>query len=815
MRRFLLISLLILLGSAVDAQTSRVLLGRVISDGSDRANQTSKSVLDGSTSTVFNSDLTSHAWVGLDLNKRHVITGIKWLNAVNENEDGVRADRFAIFEGANRPDFFDAIPLYMVTDDSNADNADVVVTRGFRYVRFVAPNGSTGNLAELRFLGFESEGADSLFYQPTNLPLVVLHTETGLDPKDTYTKQEASASVIYVSKTGKSKIVGDTVVCNLRGRGNDSWNELKGSLRIKYDKKVEMPYGAGKFKKWVLLGNLDEKTLMRNTLAFDLSRRLEMEYTPYCQPVDVVMNGEFKGTYMLCDQPEAKKHRVNLNAPKAAEGEEAEESNGYFYEYDGNSKYELYDLAAWHNATPEEQAQNDLGFYTDRYEDLFTKDTRPGNPVTIKSPQEDDLTQEQFDYLKSWVNAHENEIYHKTEKMEEVVDFESFARYFLVNEMAGNTDAFYELYQYKKHDDEKVYFGPCWDFDLAFSNDGRVYDVVNNPNMRDWLTLNGGTLIEGWTPFNGPRRGHMKDFVNALLSKDKVNQAMREIWAYARTNDYLSNDTLQALVNEYAELLDQSQTLNFQRWPYLGVDIHMNYDSDQAATYQAQVDRVRSFIKARMTFMDRKLSLGSLKSVTLTVPAEKWTTVYLPYSFVVPEGLDLYTVVPGDEEHVFGMEKVTIARPNRPYLVNGEPGKYTLNGYLLPKTDLQENGLLTGCAENHSAPAHTFVLRNGEDGVGFYLVHRNENVVVNATKAYMTLPTEISDLAASISLDGQIVSGIAQLMSDASDVVRVYNMEGRLLYAGKKSVSDASLKEQLGTGIFLITNGSNTRKVIL
>ena len=66
----------------------------------------------------------------------------------------------------------------------------------------------------------------------------------------------------------------------------------------------EQPAAApapAKEKKWTLINNYGDKTLMRNILAFEVSRRVGLGYTPFCHPVDVIVNGEYRGCYQLCD----------------------------------------------------------------------------------------------------------------------------------------------------------------------------------------------------------------------------------------------------------------------------------------------------------------------------------------------------------------------------------------------------------------------------------------------------------------------------------------------------------------------------------
>ena len=120
-------------------------------------------------------------WVGLDLGEPYVITRVGYTASGSQGADRML---LSLFEGANSPDFMDALPLYFISEkptNGTYTTADVNVSRGFRYVRYVGPNDVRCNIAELEFYGYEGEGDDSKFYQITNLPTVSIHTYNGND----------------------------------------------------------------------------------------------------------------------------------------------------------------------------------------------------------------------------------------------------------------------------------------------------------------------------------------------------------------------------------------------------------------------------------------------------------------------------------------------------------------------------------------------------------------------------------------------------------------------------------------------------------
>ena len=98
------------------------------------------------------------------------------------------------------------------------------------------------------------------------------------------------SNVYIVSDAGKSLL--SAAETEIRGRGNASWDFPKKPYKIKFADK-QSPLGApAKDRTWTLINNYGDKTLMRNILAFEVSRRVGMAYTPFCTPVDVILNGD-------------------------------------------------------------------------------------------------------------------------------------------------------------------------------------------------------------------------------------------------------------------------------------------------------------------------------------------------------------------------------------------------------------------------------------------------------------------------------------------------------------------------------------------
>ena len=562
------------LGFADDAKLSGTIIGTELSgDAAGNATTTENTkemAFDGDFNTYFKAYISddewdyNRTWVGLDLGEPHVITRIGFASRKMRSYKL----QLAVVEGANEPDFSDAMPIYMIRDDKTPSGhmtyADINVSRGFRYVRFMSGPSAACNFAEIEFYGHPGEGDDSQLFQLTNLPLVVVNTDgmRMMQSKD----DKVNSTVHIISDGGTSLLSKKDTEC--KGRGNASWNFPKKPMRLKFPKKqTVLPDAPAKCKKWTLINNYGDKSLMRNKIAFHMSRGIGLSYTPYCQFVDLIFNGEYQGCYQLCDQVEVNPGRVEITemTPDDIEGEAL--TGGYFIEIDAYANQE----ASW-------------------FESLR------GIPVTIKSPDEDEITPEQSAYIKDYFNKFETAVFtygftSETTGYRKYLNLDSFLQYFIVGELDGNTDYFWSIYMSKERGEEKFVVGPVWDVDLGFDNDYRTYPIANKT---DFIYRSGGSVASS----------AVKRLVDRILVSDtKARERLKYLWSDARVNRHYNPTYYCKLVDRYAEQLAQSQELNFKRWNILGECVHMN--PAVSGSYEGEVQRVKDYLNERFAQLDR------------------------------------------------------------------------------------------------------------------------------------------------------------------------------------------------------------------
>ena len=302
----------------------------------------------------------------------------------------------------------------------------------------------------------------------------------------------------YEDYTGKTEV---------KGRGNSTWGYPKKPYRLKLNKKAEI-CGLGKAKNYVLLANHLDPTLMLNSVAFKIGRLLELPFTNHAIPVDVVLNGIYKGSYLLTEQIEVKENRVDLD-----------ENNSVMWELDS--------------------------YWDD--EPKF-KSTAFNLPVMVKDP---DLTTEQFEYWKKDFNAFTTRF--AKEPLEgnsyvDMIDIESVAKFLITFNLVHNMEINHpkSVFLHKERNGKYV-MGPIWDFDWAYD-----YEGTSNHFGRYNTPL-----------FSSSMNGVGTAFFQRFLQDSRVKAIYKRTWQDFKNNKL---DALLQYVDDYAVMLKPSVERNSELW---------------------------------------------------------------------------------------------------------------------------------------------------------------------------------------------------------------------------------------------------------
>lgn len=401
---------------------------------------------------------------------------------------------------------------------------------------------------------FVREVAGQNYVQMTNLPTIYINT---VDNKPIVSKEDyIDATLYYVDATG----VKVYTELGIRGRGNSTWGMEKKPYRIKFAKKqIFMGPDRANAKSWTLLANFADKTLIRNAVAACIGSFAGQPFTAGVQFVDLVLNETYLGNYQLSDQMEVRKKRVDIDEQEEIPVEDANITGGYFLEVDGF-------------------ATSEPVYYR----------TNRGVLVTVKSPDEEVIVSRQLEYIKNHMQLFEDALFSTdftdSEKgYRPYVDSLTLASWYISTELTGNVDGFWSTYMYKKKDDPKFYWGPLWDYDIAFNNCNRVGDISESLMSDKGF---GSDLTQKWI------LQMWKDPWFVRL----INRTWKEYVERGIENHVMD------YIDSIATVIDRSQTLNFQKWPINRRDYN---EIVLFSTYREGIDYLKSFLHTHCNYLTR------------------------------------------------------------------------------------------------------------------------------------------------------------------------------------------------------------------
>ena len=232
-----------------------------------------------------------------------------------------------------------------------------------------------------------------------------------------------------IEYNNKSLVLDDV---EIKGRGNTTWSYDKKSYQIKFSDKVDL-FGMGKARKWVLISNYIDPTFMRDDIAFIIAEMIGEEYNTKGEFVNLYFNGEYEGLYYLLHKIEIDKNSVDIR-----------NNDGVIFELD--------------NIHSEDEK---------KYESYFGDILVLKDMILENSEKKDEIIDEFLEDYSDFEKALEKKDYDKVNK---IIDVDSFVKYYLVNEFTNNPDAYSSSFYLYRNDDGKICAGPVWDFDFALGN---------------------------------------------------------------------------------------------------------------------------------------------------------------------------------------------------------------------------------------------------------------------------------------------------------------------------------------------------------
>ena len=339
---------------------------------------------------------------------------------------------------------------------------------------------------------------------------------------------------------------------NARGRGNYTWDGYpKKPYKIKLDEKHPV-CGMPANKDWVLLSDYCDKSLLRTAYMCDISEALQVDYPVRYRHVHLYLNGEYKGVYLLTDQIEKKKHRVDIA------------DDGFLFE---NDNY------AW--AEP-------LRFVT----------AKKGYQFSFKYPDPEDGEivegDDNYYYILRYMNSFEEALYGDNFKdpatgYRKYIDVESFAKWYIVAELTANHDP--NMYYVMPHRGAKLKKGPLWDSEWSLGTSYR------------------GGPTDAWAV--PPRKpdphqviwGNWKYF-GRLFQDPYFKEVVKKEWEEFKPRIPMVKEKLE----DVAACINEAQAMNFARWPVIGT--YLGASLICLGSWEEEVQYNSDFLDERVRWMD-------------------------------------------------------------------------------------------------------------------------------------------------------------------------------------------------------------------
>ena len=436
--------------------------------------------------------------------------------------------------------------------------------------------------------------------QSTNLPSVYIQTESGSLDYIHANKENKEKAVITTAEDGEITLDG-AALKQIKGRGNATWNHPKKPYNIKFDKKTKL-LGMAKAKKWTLLANHGDPSLIHNDYGWDFAEAFGLPYTSAYRHVDLYINGDYMGNYVICESVEIGDNRIEINdledanedanpgvdieslplrgtgpngavqtssalgSRKWAEipNDPADITGGYLLEYEYGGRY---------NEEPS-------GFVTDN-----------GQPVVIKSPEF--ASEAEVNYIADFVNAGTEALYSETgynaegKHYSDYFDVESLVNAYLLQELSMNFDAaFSSFFAYKPEGESKLVFSPVWDMDNAFGIEHQHLGVKISRTDLWWANQLGKEGIPS--------------VLSAAYGQAEIRAAIKARWAVLMEAGAFEevNAGMAARLDE----LSMSAAMNGIRWDHFG---STNIDAT-LASWQGVAAKSTGFVADRVA----TLSIG-------------------------------------------------------------------------------------------------------------------------------------------------------------------------------------------------------------
>lgn len=380
---------------------------------------------------------------------------------------------------------------------------------------------------------------DDSEYPYAELPRLVIETDDFKQINNRETK--VPAHLQFYGKKGPSSQIQDLTI---KGRGNSSFVMTKFGYKIKLAEKtsiLDMP----KDKEWDLISNFRDKSMLRNYITYQLAGILGDEYYPKCKFIELYLNREYRGIYLLVEHVKVSESRVNI----------AKSDSSFLFE--------------------KTSATSTDGIMFTSSLDYIFKFCQPKDP--------DEKSQE---LLKNHINDFERFLRSKSiynlDSIRKWIDVEDFVRYYWVQEFTKNMDghrrSIFITWEKDGENQNPIKMGPVWDFDLGYGNSRDEKSIPEQWLIRKY----------GWDRF--------------LFKNPKYEDLVKTYWKNNRSTFITLLDSIDTM----SQRLEKASANEFKKWPVLNNDTDWPF-MEKFDSYQDAVNSLKYWIEKRIQWIDKNI----------------------------------------------------------------------------------------------------------------------------------------------------------------------------------------------------------------
>ena len=425
-------------------------------------------------------------------------------------------------------------------------------------------------------------------FQSSDLPIVIISTPNG-QPIPDEPKITAQMKVID-NGSGQVNHLGDPpngyngfIGIERRGSSSQDLSDKKPfavETRDANGDDLEVPLlGMPPEADWVFMAPYNDKSLVRDAFTHEMARRL-LPWSPRTRFVEVVLNGNYQGIYLVGEKIKRGKDRVDVSKLTETDVAGDELTGGYIIKMDKTTGAQV---DGWVSPYPAQAGSWQSTYYQYHY------------------PKSEDLQPAQKQYIEDWMTTFEDlmaspDYADTVDGYSKYLDVQSFIDFVLINELTKNVDAYrLSTYLYKDKDskDGRLHAGPVWDFNIAMGN----ANYCSAETYTGWaMDFNDVCIQDGW----------IIHFWWQRLWEDPVfRKKLSGRWMELRS-DLLKTDHVTGLVDSLVGVVAQSQARNWQRWPVLYEWVWPN--AYCCGTYQQHVNSLNNWLVNRLEWMDGKMT---------------------------------------------------------------------------------------------------------------------------------------------------------------------------------------------------------------